>query len=236
MVYAGWLAGITKNISIGTAGIVLPLRDPLIVAKQATSVDQLSGGRMLLGLASGDRASEYPAFGVNFENRSERYREAREMIRTLTEEDYPSFESKNYGTLNGNLDLIPKPFASKMPTLSIGRAGQTLEWMADHMDGWIWHGMDARKITDVIPQWRAACKGAFKPYGYGIGFDLSINPDEPVFIGRNFIKGGRNSLIEFWESQREAGLSHIMLNLKFTHRPSEDIINEFATFILPQFR
>lgn len=54
MTYAGWIAGITKNIVIGTAGVVLPLRDPIIVAKQASTIDQLSGGRMILGLASGD--------------------------------------------------------------------------------------------------------------------------------------------------------------------------------------
>ena len=53
MVYAGFLASITRNVAIGTAGIVLPLRDPLIVAKQTASVDQQLGGRFILGLASG---------------------------------------------------------------------------------------------------------------------------------------------------------------------------------------
>ena len=51
MVYAGWLAATTRNIALGTAGIVAPIRDPVIVAKQASSADQLLGGRFLLGLA-----------------------------------------------------------------------------------------------------------------------------------------------------------------------------------------
>ena len=54
LVYAGFLAAVTQDIAIGTAGIVLPLRDPLIVAKQAASVDQLLGGRFIMGLATGD--------------------------------------------------------------------------------------------------------------------------------------------------------------------------------------
>jgi luciferase-type oxidoreductase len=72
MVYAGWLAATTRRLAIGTAGIAAPLRDPLIVAKQAASIDQLLGGRFLLGLASGDRPEEYPAFGLEFGNRAER--------------------------------------------------------------------------------------------------------------------------------------------------------------------
>jgi luciferase-type oxidoreductase len=74
LVYAGYLAAVTQRITIGTAGIVLPLRDPLIVAKQAASIDQLLGGRFILGLATGDRPVEYPAFGLDFENRAERFR------------------------------------------------------------------------------------------------------------------------------------------------------------------
>jgi hypothetical protein len=77
MVYAGWVAAQTTRIAIGTAGIVLPLRDPLAVAKQATSIDRLSGGRFLLGLSTGDRPSEYAAFGSDLASRAERYRDAR---------------------------------------------------------------------------------------------------------------------------------------------------------------
>ncbi|WP_408733618.1 LLM class flavin-dependent oxidoreductase [Neptunitalea lumnitzerae] len=68
MVYAGWLAAQTTNIAIGTAGIVLPLRDPSILAKQVLSVDKLTGGRFILGIAGDDRYTEYPAMGVKFSN------------------------------------------------------------------------------------------------------------------------------------------------------------------------
>lgn len=158
------------------------------------------------------------------------------MIQVLTEEKFPDFRSNNYGELDGSLDLIPKPFTQKLPTISIGRAGQSLEWMAENMDGWIWHGRDTRRMTDVIPEWNSASNGIYKPYGYGVMFDLSANPDEPIFFGRNFVKGGRNVLIEFWESQRKVGLSHLMLNLRFTTRSAEEIIEEFSKFIIPQFR
>ncbi|MFY0254093.1 LLM class oxidoreductase [Chitinophaga sp. 30R24] len=236
LVYAGWLSGITKRMAIGTAGIVLPLRDPLIVAKQAASIDHLSGGRFLLGLASGDRYSEYPAFGVNFENKAARYREARDIIRVVTENEFPQHQSQYYGVMDGGIDLIPKPVTHHLPTIAIGRAGQTMEWIAENTDGWIWHGADARRMVDVIPRWKAATNGVFKPYGYGLFFDLSDNPDEPIFFGRTMLRGGRNQLIRFWEEQLQAGLSHAVLNLKPTRRPAEDIIEEFGTYIIPYFR
>ena len=63
-VYLGLLAGQTNRIALGVASIVLPLRHPANVAKAASSVDVLSGGRLILGVASGDRPDEYPALNL----------------------------------------------------------------------------------------------------------------------------------------------------------------------------
>src|SRR5574339_21073 len=63
-VYLGYVARHTRRIALATGSIVLPLRHPLHVAKAAASIDQLSGGRLVLGVASGDRAIEFPAFGL----------------------------------------------------------------------------------------------------------------------------------------------------------------------------
>lgn len=236
MVYGGLLAGMTKRIAIGTAGIVLPLRDPIIVAKQAATLDQLSGGRFILGLSSGDRYGEYPAFASNYENRAERYREARGIIRSLTEERFPSYTSEYYGTLNGSLDLIPKPVVNHIPTIAIGRAGQTVEWIGENMDGWIWHGEPARHISLRIKHWNEATNGIYKPYGYAHFFDLSENPDTPVTFAPNYLAGGRKALIDFWNQQQKDGLSHAVLNPKPTLRPADEMIQEFGEYIVPQFR
>lgn len=235
MVYAGWLAAVTRDIAIGTAGIVAPLRHPLLVAKQAATVDQLLGGRFLLGLAGGDRPTEFPAFGLPYVNRAERYREARGIIRAVTEDTYPVIESEHYGNLRGQLDMVPRPLGPKLPTIAIGRGGQSVEWIAKHMDAWIWAGFDARTMTDVIPRWRAACAEMnFKPYGYGTLFDLHEDPDAPVQPGR-VLRAGRNTLIEFWKMQEEAGVAHVGLHMKPTRRPASDILDELAEFVLPHF-
>ena len=82
-VYLGMLAGQTKRIALGVASIILPLRHPVHVAKAAASVDQLSGGRLILGVASGDRPEEYPTMGVDFETRGELFRQHFNDMRRL---------------------------------------------------------------------------------------------------------------------------------------------------------
>ncbi len=235
-VYAGFLASVTKRIGIGTTGIVLPLRDPIIVAKQAASVDQLSGGRFILGLSTGDRPSEYPAFGVNFENREERYREAFELIRSVSEQNFPKAETKYYGTLDGELDLVPKPVGNRMPMIAVGRARQPIEWLAQNVDAWIWSVDDPSAIMEILASLRANAGGAPPPpYGYATFFDLAKDPDASPKRFHNVVRIGRKALIDRWYAQQELGVSHVALNMKPSQRCAEEVIAEMAEHVLPLF-
>lgn len=107
MVTLAFLSAHTQKIALGTAGLIAPLRSPIHIAKSAVSVDKLSNGRFLLGLSSGDRPVEYPAFGADFARRVESFRESIDLIKTLTEQAFPHFHGKHYGDLTRNLDLLP---------------------------------------------------------------------------------------------------------------------------------
>lgn len=235
-VYAGYLASITKRISIGTTGIVLPLRDPVIVAKQAASVDQLTGGRFILGLSTGDRPSEYPAFGANFENREERYREAFKLIRNLGENNFPTAETTYYGTLRGDLDLVPKPVRNTMPMIAVGRSRQPIEWLAQNVDAWIWSVDDPQAIADIVASLRAHAGNRTPPsYGYATFFDLAKDPDAPPQRFYNVVRMGRKALIDRWYAQQELGVTHVALNMKPSQRAAEEVIAEMAEHVLPLF-
>ncbi|MEP0942406.1 MAG: TIGR03571 family LLM class oxidoreductase [Rhizobiaceae bacterium] len=134
-VYLGALAVATREIALGVASIILPLRHPAHVAKAAASADVLSGGRVLLGVASGDRPEEYPALNMDFHNRGERFREAMAYIRTMAE-DYPQLDNAN-GTTRGNMDMLPKPASGRLPLLITGGSQQHPDWVAQHGDGWM---------------------------------------------------------------------------------------------------
>jgi len=149
-VYAGYLAAITRQITLGSAGIVLPLRDPISVAKQSASTDLLTAGRFILGVSTGDRAAEYPAFGIDFAERAERFQESVEMIKRLQQEHFPSQASRHYGTLSGTLDLHPKPRCGSLPMVAVGRARQSIAWLAKNMDAWIWSVDEDSAITGIL--------------------------------------------------------------------------------------
>src|SRR5215813_806294 len=117
-VYLGWIAAHTRRVALGTASIVLPLRHPLHTAKAAASVDRLSGGRLLLGIASGDRPQEYPAFAVPFERRQEDFREHLRVLRQALAEEFPAIDSP-FGQLRG-MDVVPKPVGREIPLLVTG--------------------------------------------------------------------------------------------------------------------
>jgi luciferase-type oxidoreductase len=235
MSYAGFLAAATKRIAIGTAGIVLPLRDPLAIAKQATTLSHLTDGRFILGLSSGDRPAEYPAFGVDFDTRSDRFRDAYALIRAVTEESFPQYHSTHFGTLDGSLDLVPKPQGGRLPIIAVGRAGQSVEWLAQNTDSWIWHQSDFARLGGVVATWRAAVPGPqFKPYGYGTFFDLDRDPDAPLSPVRG-LSIGRKALIDLWRRQRDLGVNHVALNLKMARRPAVEIMDELGEYVLPLF-
>ncbi|MEG1115521.1 MAG: LLM class flavin-dependent oxidoreductase, partial [Janthinobacterium sp.] len=115
--YLGCLAGITEHILLGTAAVVLPLREPVLTLKAAASVDQLSGGRLLLGVASGDRPVEYPVFGRDYEQRGAAFREQVAMLRDWGETRLPP-----------GIRLLPPP-AAPLPLLVAGLAQQSPAWI-----------------------------------------------------------------------------------------------------------
>jgi len=71
--YLSFLAARTRKIALATGSAIVSLRHPIDLAKAATSIDQLSGGRLVMGLASGDRPMEFPAYGLEHAARAQRF-------------------------------------------------------------------------------------------------------------------------------------------------------------------
>lgn len=233
----GYLAARTENITLGTAGYISTLRHPIHIAKEAASLDKLSGGRFLLGLASGDRKTEYPAFNEDYENRSARYREAFQLIRKLHRENYPSGNTDYYGTFSGDIDFLPKP-DNDIPIISIGRAEQMPEWTSNNPDAWIWHGLnpkDSGKIVHEIDKLNET--GNWKPFGYANAVHLLEDSNAPLKIKSNMhLTGGSKSIVEHFKEQEEMGLSHVSINFHpNTDRPSKELMHQFIEEVAAYF-
>ena len=236
-VYLGYVAGHTQRIALATGSIVLPLRHPLHVAKAAASIDQLSGGRLVLGVASGDRAVEFPAFGLSAEARGDRFRDSFSMLRRLGEESFPEIDNP-YGLLR-QVDLLPKPTARTLPLLVTGSSRQSMEWIATHSDGWVTYPRPLAMQSDVIAMWKRLvddhAPDHFKPFVQSLYIDLLEDPHarpKPIHLGFCL---GRNAFLDLLKNLETNGANHVILNLKYGRRPASEVLEEVGAEILPWF-
>lgn len=234
--YLGFMAAQTKEIALLTGAVVLPLRHPLHTAKAAASIDQLSNGRLLLGVASGDRGVEFPAFGVDFETRGDAFRENLQVMKALWEKQYPNIASR-YGVVSG-ADVVPKPISARPPVLITGFSQQNFEWIAENADGWITYPRNLEAQAYLVNQWRELTKkheGVHKPFAHSYLIDLVEDPNEkatPIRLGHRL---GRNALIEYLSAVRSIGVDHVIFNLKYSNRPAKEVLEELCEYVLPLF-
>ncbi|AIF47822.1 TIGR03571 family LLM class oxidoreductase [Dyella japonica] len=219
--YLGYLAGVTRDILLGTAAVVLPIREPLLTLKSAATVQRLSGNRLLLGVASGDRPVEYPLFSRDFESRGSHFREQVELLR-----------HGGTATLPSGLAVLPK-LQQPLPLLVAGLAQQRPEWIGEHMDGSLAYPGTPDDHRHRIAAWRAVA-GA-KPYISFIHLDLAERADEPMQRWRFGFRGGRDALIDELHALREAGVGHIGLHFRRNQRPLDETFHEIAEYVLPLF-
>lgn len=236
-VYLGFLAANTKNIALGVGSIILPLRHPAHVAKAAASVDSLSGGRLILGVASGDRPEEYPALNENFSNRGDRFRESFSYIKHMWE-DKPFFENI-YGSPNFGMDMLPKPKSGAFPMLITGASQQNPAWLAQNGDGWITYPRNAKLQGKVINSWREKAKELGienKPVSQSLYIDLVDDANyEPEAIHLGY-RTGTAYLKEHLKALEEVGVNHVALNLRFNQENIVKTLNRLAEEVLPDFK
>jgi len=235
-VYLGLLAGQTNRIALGVASIVLPLRYPAHVAKAAASADVLSGGRLILGVASGDRPDEYPALNFPFAERGARFRASFDYIERMWE-DTPAFENP-YGSPHGGMDMLPKPTTGRLPLLITGGSQQDPDWIARHGDGWISYPRGIAAQARIINDWRTRVEAVGdpnKPAVQPLYVDLAKDPQtppEPIHLG---FRLGANHLRAYLKSLEEIGMNHVALNLRFNQTYTEETMKRLADDILPEF-
>ncbi|GAA5701660.1 LLM class oxidoreductase [Streptomyces avermitilis] len=234
--HLGHLAAVTERAVLGTAAVVLPLRRPLLVAKAAATVDVLSGGRFILGLASGDRPVEYPLFGEDFESRGATFRQNVDILRAAWA-TYPSEQGMNlpHVGLPGDrgLDVLPKPAGATIPLAIAGHAQQSAEWIARNVDASLNYPRPLGALRLKTHEWQQLAKG--KPYLTPMQLDLTTDPDTPATAIRLGLRTGRHALREHLKAMSDLGVAHVSFNLRPGDRPVEEVLQELAEELLPHF-
>ena len=141
MITLSFAAAASSRIAIATGVLLLPEHNPVVVAKQAASLDRLSGGRLTLGVGVGWSKEEFDALGVPFEHRGARTAEYVAAMRTLWRDDVASFDGKLVGF--DSIRVNPKPVRDRrVPIVVGGNSDPALRRVVAWGDGWYGFNVD----------------------------------------------------------------------------------------------
>ena len=155
-------AAITSRVTLGPLVTPVGFYNPAVLAKKAATVDEISGGRLVLGLGAGWNEVEFRGYGVPFDHRISRFEEAFTIIRTLLQEGQIDFEGEFFSARDCQLVPPPRPGG---PPLMIGSVGaRMLEITVPYVKSWnVWHTDTHNSPEGVAPllaKVAAACQAA----------------------------------------------------------------------------
>ncbi len=158
------MAAVTSRIEIGPLVACTNFHNPALLAKQAVTIDELSGGRFVLGLGAGWNETEFRAFGFPFDHRIDRFEEAFTIIRTLLREGSIDFDGRWYQARD--CELLPHGPRPHGPPLMIGSRGpRMLRATMAHADSWNSWYTDIENRPGGVPPLRAIVDDACRDVG-----------------------------------------------------------------------
>ena len=152
------IAANTERVRLATGVNILPQTNPLMLAKQAASLDFVSKGRFLLGVGIGWLAEEFAALGVPFERRGARFDDAIQAMRKVWSGDVVEHESEFLHWTG--FKSHPTPIQNPFPVIIGGSKGKAFERVARHGDGWYAPTANLKQLAALMPQLDAACAAA----------------------------------------------------------------------------
>jgi probable F420-dependent oxidoreductase len=158
LIWLAYVAHATSTLRLGTGILIVPQRNPVVLANQLATLDHLSGGRMILGAGVGWLEEEFQALGVPFEGRGRRTEEAIEAMRALWTQERASFDGTTASF--GDCFLRPQPANGSIP-VHIGGHSQAAARRAGRIgDGFFPYGVDRGQVPAVLDIVRRSAKEA----------------------------------------------------------------------------
>lgn len=169
-----FLAGRTERLLLATGIIILPQRNPLVLAKALASVDVLSGGRLVFGLGAGYLEPEFAALGANFADRGARTDEYIEAMQALWTQEQPSFRGATVRF--AGIDAQPRPLQRPHPPIVVGGTSPpALRRAVARGNGWYGFFRDVDAARGDLAGLAAARQRVVRPAALG-ELEISITP------------------------------------------------------------
>lgn len=222
------LAEATERVEIGSIVLCLPFRPPALTAKMADTLEEVSGGRLILGLGAGWHEPEFTAFGYPFDHLGSRFEEGIKIIAHLLREGRVDFEGEYYQAKE--CELRPRgPRAGGPPILVAGSKPRMLRLTAQYANAWntAWLGR-SDKLADRVAKLHAACAEVDRDPAeieITVGITVSYDDagDEPIDPDRVLTGTAQEIAVEL-KRYADQNVGHAICNVSPTN--SED----FAKF------
>lgn len=153
-----WAAAVAPSVKIGTSILVVPLRNPLLLAKQLSSLDFLTGGRVILGAGAGWMEEEFDLIGQPFAGRGRRLLEMLELMRACWRGDVVDFHGEFYQV--SGFRMYPTPVARAIPVIWGGHSDAALRRCARTGDGWHPTQITLEQLAEGMARLRGLCEEA----------------------------------------------------------------------------
>jgi alkanesulfonate monooxygenase SsuD/methylene tetrahydromethanopterin reductase-like flavin-dependent oxidoreductase (luciferase family) len=210
---AGWeawtllsaLAAATRTVRLGLLVSCNTFRHPALLARMAHTVQEISGGRLILGVGAGWHEPEYRAFGFPFDHRVSRFAEALEIIAAMLREGRATFHGRYYTVQD--CPLLPERAGGPTRTpILIGSGGgeRMLGLVARWADAWntAWYGRPDERFADRRDKLRAACAA--------VGRDVDLTVGMIVGPGANHLPARADVVAEAVAAWREQEIAHLI--------------------------
>jgi len=210
IVTLAYLASKTENLLLGSSVIVLPLRDPVILAKQLASIDVLSKGRLIVGFGSGWLKEEFDYLNKNFSERGKKMDSWIPLIRRLWSNE--KIETEKGGKIEYMFE--PKPIQKKGPKILIGgNSKKAIIRTINLGDGWNPVALSPIILAKKVNLLKKLNKGMKKPIFLRIGILPEVeHAFRTIKTDYNyFLSGNSRAITEDLEKYSEIGVDHVIL-------------------------
>ena len=169
-----WIAAHTKRLRLGTGIILVPLRNPAVLAKELASIDVISGGRLIIGVGAGWLEPEFAALGVAMERRGERLEDSLRAMRALWTMEHP--EHHGLFASFSKVAAYPRPIQRPMPPIVIGGESPVALRRAVTMgNGWYGFALSLEQTKRHIESLKCAAEEHQRPAELG-ELEISVTP------------------------------------------------------------
>jgi probable F420-dependent oxidoreductase len=229
-------AAVTEHVKLCTGIAILPIRNPVLNARQLASIDLYSGGRLVYGVGVGWLKEEAEGMGMPWDHRGRRTDEHIELLRTVwtADGDTVSYHGEFYDL--PPVDPRPTPVQRPIPILIGGHSDPALDRAARLGDGWIAAGMGAERFVEALGRLRAACDRHDRDLGELVVVN-GEHPDVLIDPAAGDIPGQAARAVEGLRAYESMGVTHMKISIR-TQDPAALLegIDIYGREVLPAYR